>query len=66
MQSTRSKNILIGFGCVLAFAMLACEPVIAVGWRELLCIFVLMAFLFGPPLFRLIRRIEDSQRQKEK
>jgi len=51
---------------VLLLSTLACEPVIAVGWRELFIVFGLMAFLFGPPVYRFIRRIEIRREQKRK
>ena len=51
---------------VLLLSTLACEPVMVVGWRELSCIFVLIMFLFGPPLYRFVRKFEKYRRQKEK
>jgi hypothetical protein len=50
----------------LLLSTLACEPVIAIGWRELLCVVGLMAFLFGPPLYRLIRKLENFRNPKDK
>jgi uncharacterized membrane protein YadS len=61
----QSKQFLLASGVVLLFTTLACEPVIAIGWRELSCIFLLMAFLFGPPLYRLIRRVEKFRKSKD-
>ncbi len=40
---------------LLLFAGLACRPVFAIGWEELLAIFLITAFLLGPLLFRLAR-----------
>ena len=59
-----SKRFLYGLLSLLV-GVLACEPVIAVGWRELLCVFGLMAFVFGPPIYRFVRRIEKPQKQKD-
>jgi hypothetical protein len=56
---------LAGF-CGLIFTLLACEPVIAIGWKEILFVVILLAFLFGPPVYRFIRRIENSLKQKDK
>jgi len=60
-----NKNILAGIS-ILLLSTLACEPVIAIGWKEILFVVILLAFLFGPPVYRLIRRIENSLKQKDK
>ena len=52
--------------CMLMLSLLACEPVIAIGWREIFIIFGLIVFLFGPPLYRFIRRIEIFLKKKDK
>jgi len=44
----------------------ACRPVIAIGWEELLFLIVLIAFLLGPPLYRLIRKVENFWRREHK
>ena len=53
---------------VLFISALACEPVIAIGTNELLCILAVIAILLGPPIYRLIRRIEEflSHEKKDK
>ncbi|HKI55102.1 MAG TPA: hypothetical protein VJ987_13325 [Anaerolineales bacterium] len=51
---------------VLLLSMLACEPIFAVGWREILIVLLLAAFLLGPPIYRFFRRLERSGRQKDK
>ncbi|HSO12108.1 MAG TPA: hypothetical protein VLT51_07020 [Anaerolineales bacterium] len=51
---------------ILLLGVVACEPVIAIGWKEIAFVFILMAFLFGPPLYRFIRRVEEARRQKDK
>jgi len=58
------RNLRVGLSALMLTA-LACEPVIAIGWRELFIVFVLMAFLFGPPVYRFIRRIEVHREQKQ-
>ena len=50
----------------LLLVTLACEPVFAIGWRELFVVFLLAAFLLGPPIYRFFRRLEDYIRQKDK
>jgi hypothetical protein len=50
----------------LLFSALACEPVIAIGWKEIFFVFILLAFLFGPPMYRFIRRLEKFREHKDK
>jgi len=50
----------------LLLSTLACEPVIAIGWKEIFFVFILLAFLFGPPVYKFIRKIESSLEQKDK
>ena len=49
---------LVIFISVLGLSLLACQPVFAVGWQEVLIVFALLAFLIGPPLYNLYRRWE--------
>jgi len=51
---------------VLVLSLLACEPVIAIGWREIFIVFGLIVFLFGPPVYRFIRRVEIFLKKKNK
>lgn len=50
----------------LLFGTVACEPVIAVGWKEILFVFILVAILLGPPLYRFIRKLEELHKPKDK
>ena len=52
-----SKKILYGL-LALFISTLACEPVIAIGWKEMFFVFLFAAILFGPPLYKFIRRLE--------
>jgi hypothetical protein len=45
---------------------IACQPVLAIGWREGVLIFLLVLLLTGPPVYRFFRRLENLKRQKEK
>jgi hypothetical protein len=65
MHSQHKKHLLVSVG-VMAFGTLACEPVIAIGWKELFFVFVLMSFVFGPPIYRFIRRIEKFRDRQRK
>lgn len=51
---------------ILAFSLLACRPVFAIGWEELVILFVLITFLFGPILLRLARSWQAYQESKKK
>jgi hypothetical protein len=44
---------------VILSGLLACRPVLAIGWGELLAIFLIMAVLLGPPLFRFWLSLSD-------
>ena len=50
---------------LLAVSLLACEPVLAVGWPEILIISGLVVFLLGPPLYKLYRRWEKFKADLE-
>ena len=39
----------------ILLSLLACRPVIAIGWGELIILFLLVAFLLGPILLKLAR-----------
>jgi hypothetical protein len=51
---------------VLGLSLLACRPVFAIGWSELIILLVLITFLFGPILFRLARSWQTYQESKKK
>ncbi len=38
---------------ILLLSLLACRPVFAIGWTELLILIVLIIFLLGPVLLRV-------------
>jgi hypothetical protein len=50
----------------LLFGTLACQPVFAIGWEEILLFMILAAIALGPPLYRFLRKLENSRRQKDK
>ncbi|MFH2038672.1 MAG: hypothetical protein ABIJ65_04480 [Chloroflexota bacterium] len=61
------KRILFASG-LLGSSLLACRPVMTVGWVEILILVILAAFLFGPPLFRLFtwwQEYRSDQHRKE-
>ncbi len=59
------KRYLYGLLALLLSA-LACEPIIAVGWNELLILLLLFVFLLGPPLYRFVRRLEEFLKREKK
>ncbi len=47
--------------------LLACRPVFAIGWNELVILFLIIAFLLGPLLLKLARAwnaYQESQKNK--
>jgi hypothetical protein len=52
---SRKRAPLLSAAGILLLALLACRPVMAIGWEELLAIALIIAFLLGPVLFRLAR-----------
>jgi hypothetical protein len=53
-------------GLCISYLLLACRPVLVIGWGEFFFLVVVIAVLIGPPLYRLIRKIENSHREKNK
>jgi hypothetical protein len=51
---------------ILLLSVLACQPVFAIGWREILFVIIVAAFLLGPPVYRFFRRLVNSRKQKDK
>jgi hypothetical protein len=67
MHSKKEKVVYISASIsLIGIAVLACRPVIAIGWEEFLLLFVFVAFLLGPPLYRFIRRIQNLMRGDQK
>jgi hypothetical protein len=50
---------------ILLLSVLACQPVFAVGWREILFVIIVAAFLLGPPIYRFFRRLENHRKPKD-
>lgn len=56
----------------LWLAIISCRPVFAIGWPELLILFVLVAVLLGPLMFRLyrfldkVRKVSRAEEKKKK
>lgn len=68
----RSYNYrLLLFLAALMLSVLACRPVVAIGWPELIILVVLISILLGPLMFRLyrfldkVRRISQSEEKKK-
>ncbi len=60
-----NKKSLYGLLALLV-SSLACEPVIAIGKNELLCILVLFIVLLGPPTYKFLRRLEEVLSREKK
>ena len=53
----------------LSLSLLACRPVFAIGWTELIILLVLIVFLLGPYLLKLYRtfdKIKKNGKDEEK
>lgn len=46
----------------LCLAVVACRPIIAIGWPELITLVILIGVLLGPLLFRLYRFLDKVQK----
>jgi hypothetical protein len=67
MQTTKNNLARFWFSISLVtFSVLACRPVITIGWGEFLIFAVLLVLLIGPPVYRFLRRLEKSREQKKK
>ncbi|MCL5611483.1 MAG: hypothetical protein M1485_02850 [Chloroflexi bacterium] len=63
----KHSSILIAVAALLLSSM-ACEPVIAIGYDELLIVFLIVAFLFGPLVLRFWRalgRVKEELKKKK-
>jgi hypothetical protein len=56
-----NKKVLAGLSA-LVFSALACEPIFVIGWKETFFVFILIAFLIGPPIYRFIRKFEKKDK----
>ena len=59
------KRVYVGLSTLL-LVTIACQPVIAIGWEELLLLILLAVFLLGPPLYRFMRRLEQFLKHEKK
>ena len=50
----------------LILSLLACRPVFAIGWGELVILFLVIAFLLGPFLMKFMRAWNEFQETKKK
>jgi hypothetical protein len=62
MKSLSAKSMSL---IVMLLGLLACRPVIAIGWPEFTILVVLIAILLGPLLFRLYRFLDKIQRASQ-
>ena len=50
---------------VLLLSMLACRPVIAIGWPELLILIIVILILFWPLIARIYRALEKINKANQ-
>jgi hypothetical protein len=60
------NKIFVSSILALLITILACRPVIAIGWNEFLIIAIVFAVLLGPPLYRLMSRVEQLRKHVKK
>lgn len=68
MHKPVSYQRIVSALALLALSILACRPVMTVGWTEIFILVVLVAFLFGPLLFRIFawfQKYRSDQQEKE-
>jgi hypothetical protein len=61
MKKRTHHRILLS-STLLLTSLLACRPIIAIGWTEIIIIMVLIVVLLGPLLFRLYRFLDKVQK----
>jgi hypothetical protein len=73
LEFLKMKRIPIYLGFLsLGLTLLACRPVIAIGWPELIILVVLISVLLGPLMFRLyrfldkVRKVGQAEEKKKK
>ena len=65
------KYRLLLFLTALMLGVLACRPVLAIGWPELIILVVLIGILLGPLIFRLyrfldkVKKVSQSEEKKK-
>jgi hypothetical protein len=64
-ETKKHLHLLAGI-CLMILSTLACEPVIAIGWKEMLFVMIFVGILFGPPLYRFIRKVEEFLKHEKK
>lgn len=66
-KTVPSKSTFSAF-VILALSVLACRPVMTVGFTEIFILIALITFLFGPILYRIFtwyQKYKADQREKE-
>ena len=54
---------------ILVLSLLACRPIFAIGWTELIILLVIIVFLLGPFLLKVYRafdKIRKADKSEEK
>ena len=64
MYTRKHADRLYMAGFVLLSSMLACRPVLAIGWGEFLILVVVVVVLIGPPIYRLMQRMNTRRKDK--
>jgi hypothetical protein len=62
MKSLSAKSMSL---VMALLSLLACRPIIAIGWPELTLLVVLIVILLGPLLFKLYRFLDKIQKASQ-
>lgn len=63
---TKTDRSIIGATAGLLVSSLACRPVIAVGWSEMVILAIIVAIVISPLVFRILRLLAKIEKAKER
>ncbi len=50
----------------LVFALLACRPVLTIGWKEIFVLAIILLIFLAPTLFRFYKRYKEFKKYEKK
>ena len=65
MKSTSKKGTRLSAGA-LVISLLACRPVVTVGWGEILILTGVLLFVLAPLILRVVRLLNKDQGDEKK
>lgn len=61
----KNRNTILIAIVIIWLALLACRPIFAIGWTELIILLIIIIFLLGPYLLRLYRTLDKIKKASE-